>query len=51
MPLHPRHSRTVVVLEQPFTVTSDLGSTIRRLDPTVAVAMAWEGFSPPQLYA
>jgi hypothetical protein len=51
MPLHPRHSRMPIVLEQPFTMTSDLGSTIHCPNPTVAVAMAWEGFSPPQLDA
>ena len=44
MPLHPRHPRTPVVLEPPFAMASDLGSTIRRPDPTIAVAMAREAF-------
>ena len=38
-----------IVLEPPTTVAKALGSFGRHFDPTVAVAMAWGSFSPPQL--
>ena len=38
-----------VVLEPPTTMVKALGSFGRHFDPTVAVAMAWGTFSPPQL--
>ena len=35
--------------EPPFLVARDLGSFGHHFDPTVAVAMVWGSFSPPQL--